>query len=51
MVIGLNGIGKSLLVCVICLGFGYLLNVLGRVSIFGDFVKYGNDEVEFEVEL
>ncbi|KAK4187281.1 hypothetical protein QBC35DRAFT_435217 [Podospora australis] len=51
MVIGPNGTGKSSLVCAICLGLGYSSNVLGRASAFGEFVKYGSDEAEIEVEL
>lgn len=31
VIIGFNGIGKSFIVCVICLGFGGKIGFLGRV--------------------
>lgn len=51
MVIGPNGVGKSSLVCAICLGLGYPPAVLGRAGTVGEFVKHGKDHAIVEIEL
>lgn len=51
MVIGPNGVGKSSLVCAICLGLGYPPAVLGRAGNVGEFVKHGKDHAIVEIEL
>ncbi|KAJ4386702.1 Structural maintenance of chromosomes protein 5 [Gnomoniopsis smithogilvyi] len=51
MVIGPNGVGKSSLVCAICLGLGYPPAVLGRAGTVGEFVKHGKDHAIVELEL
>lgn len=51
MVIGPNGVGKSSLVCAICLGLGYPSAVLGRAGTVGEFVKHGKDHAIVEIEL
>lgn len=51
VVLGLNGIGKSVFVCVVCVGFGGLLKLFGRVGLFGDFVKRGEESVYTEIML
>ncbi|KAK4551622.1 Structural maintenance of chromosomes protein 5 [Recurvomyces mirabilis] len=51
MVIGLNGTGKSTLVCAICLGLGWERKHLGGQSKEGDFVKNGTLRAEIEIEL
>lgn len=51
MVIGPNGVGKSSLVCAICLGLGYPPTVLGRAGTVGEFVKHGKDHAIVEIEL
>lgn len=51
MIIGPNGTGKSTLVCAICLGLGAKTEVLGRAKDLADFVHYGAQEAEIEIEL
>lgn len=51
MVIGPNGVGKSSLVCAICLGLGWGTKVLGRAEDVGMFVKFGEDQATIEIEL
>ena len=51
LVIGPNGSGKSTIVCAISLGLGYKPEVLGRAAQTSEFVQFGKDAAEIEIEL
>jgi len=51
LVIGPNGSGKSTIVCAICLGLGYKPDVLGRAAQISEFVQFGKEAAEIEIEL
>ncbi|CDW54885.1 SMC N domain containing protein [Trichuris trichiura] len=51
LVIGPNGSGKSSLMCALCLVFAGSLKALGRQSRFDEFIKWGQDHAEVEVEI
>lgn len=48
---GLNGSGKSSIMCAICLGLAGKPHFTGRASQLSDFIKHGGQEAEIEIEL
>ncbi|KOS19946.1 Structural maintenance of chromosomes protein 5 [Escovopsis weberi] len=51
MIIGPNGVGKSTLVCAICLGLGYTPKLLGRASTIKEFIRLNKNRATIEIEL
>lgn len=51
VIVGPNGIGKSSVVCAICLGLGGSTTLLGRAKDLKDFVKHGKDAGFVEITL
>lgn len=51
LIVGLNGSGKSSIMCAICLGLAGKPNFTGRASQLSDFIKHGHQEAEIEIEL
>jgi len=51
VVIGPNGSGKSTIVCGMAVGLGAPLNIIGRATSIGEYVKHGCSEGFVELEL
>lgn len=51
LILGLNGTGKSSIMCAICLGLAGKPHFTGRASQLSDFIKHGCDEAEIEIDL
>ena len=51
LIVGPNGTGKSSIVCAICLGLGGKPQSLGRGERAVDFIKYGRDSAQIQIEL
>ena len=51
VIIGPNGTGKSTIVCAICLGLGGKTGLLGRAHQPSEFIKYGCNKGNIEIEL
>ena len=51
VIIGPNGTGKSSIVCAICLGMAGKPSILGRAGSLSDYIKYGKNYANIEIEL
>ncbi|XP_054712241.1 structural maintenance of chromosomes protein 5-like [Uloborus diversus] len=51
LIVGLNGSGKSSIMCAICLGLGGKPQYTGRATQLCDFIKHGHPEASIEIEL
>lgn len=51
LIVGLNGSGKSSIMCAICLGLAGKPQFTGRATQLSDFIKHGQHQADIEIEL